>query len=827
MIYIDDQTPEPEVFRSEEFRRFRRDLWDFHLAGGSRKLQRRMDWLGELSHFGSEARAALEERFLGKCAYTEAPLFGWASSKQGEYGTITLYRPGGDALDLEGNVSPEHYWWLIPEWSNWRWTSESVSSVKGTQFPVQGDRTSPPLSPDDAPRSDDEGLLLDPLLDAPAWWLRFGEDGTVQPRSTSVTPRGALTIQILDLNNEHLVSQRRGVADRAVRPVSFLEVSLADLRSTLLDPQRPFSAVLRQIVARDLLDHVAAQRESPDPEVVRELARELAGEALGRYQVVPSHVREALWPVHEVLAAHHPEITSQFHYQRLRLGPTTLGDLSATGPEPTEVPPEETGVLPEEPVVVFSTPLLTRVVIENFKAVRHLTLDVVPTDPSLPEADRRATVTIPARWGTEDPDRLEAVRWKTLLGENGSGKSCILEAVGLALAGQHLDDIIREGDIEWRHLLRRPVPGESPPQKGSIRLTFQGLEHDIELRFNQKKAWYVGTAPEMQKKVRGYGATRLLDSGTHTPKERQANLLELRRSVRVANLYNPTASILDAEAWLCGLPEADFNAVSLFLVDLLSGAGTGRSGGLGGPSRHVPTVRRVPEAEPTKILVDGDPLKLVSDGYRSIIAIGCDIVAGMGEGYSDLREARGLVLIDELGAHLHPSWRMSITETLRRALPNVQFLVSTHEPLCLRGLYEGEVERVRKTPEEGVTVETIQDSPSRYRVDQLLTSEYFGLDTTIDPDLERRFRAYYQLLAVEESKRTKEQRQQLAVLAAYLQQHSSPALGHSRRDQLVYEAIDGFLMQQATMTDEQRKESRKKVLEEVRDLWEQRKAQAS
>ena len=107
--------------------------------------------------------------------------------------------------------------------------------------------------------------------------------------------------------------------------------------------------------------------------------------------------------------------------------------------------------------------------------------------------------------------------------------------------------------------------------------------------------------------------------------------------------------------------------------------------------------------------------------------------------------AEGIVLIDELGAHLHPRWRMRIVGALRELLPRVQFVVTTHDPLCLRGVLDGEVTVIRRNPENQVVA--IADLPSvqGMRVDQLLTSEHFGLGSTDDPVLTDLWAAYYRL----------------------------------------------------------------------------------
>jgi len=41
----------------------------------------------------------------------------------------------------------------------------------------------------------------------------------------------------------------------------------------------------------------------------------------------------------------------------------------------------------------------------------------------------------------------------------------------------------------------------------------------------------------------------------------------------------------------------------------------------------------------------------------------------------------GVVLVDEIEAHLHPAWQRDIPEWLKGHFPNVQFLVTTHSPL--------------------------------------------------------------------------------------------------------------------------------------------------
>src|SRR5512145_2711381 len=130
---------------------------------------------------------------------------------------------------------------------------------------------------------------------------------------------------------------------------------------------------------------------------------------------------------------------------------------------------------------------------------------------------------------------------------------------------------------------------------------------------------------------------------------------------------------------------------------------------------------------------------------------------------------------------------MRIVASLRRAFPRVQFMASTHEPLCLRGLRAGEILVLRRQEGKVVSLRPQQDI-SELRVDQILTSRVFGLHTALDPVLEEQFDRYYRLLSRHETARTPEDEEELAHLAETV--GSQGVLGSTRRDQLLYRFLD-------------------------------------
>lgn len=130
------------------------------------------------------------------------------------------------------------------------------------------------------------------------------------------------------------------------------------------------------------------------------------------------------------------------------------------------------------------------------------------------------------------------------------------------------------------------------------------------------------------------------------------------------------------------------------------------------------------------------PLDQLSDGYRSLMAMVLDVMRGMLEEWGDLENARGLVLIDEIETHLHPRWKLRVVSALRRAMPNVQFIATTHDPLCLRGMRGGEVQVLVRDDYQQVQALAGLPDVRGLRAEQLLTSDYFGLSSTADPDVE-------------------------------------------------------------------------------------------
>jgi len=106
----------------------------------------------------------------------------------------------------------------------------------------------------------------------------------------------------------------------------------------------------------------------------------------------------------------------------------------------------------------------------------------------------------------------------------------------------------------------------------------------------------------------------------------------------------------------------------------------------------------------------------------------------------------GIVLIDELDLHLHPSWQRLALAQLQDAFPNLQFIVTTHSPLVLGGIPDGKVTVLRRNEDGRVTALKDEPSVKGWRIDQLLTGVHFDVPSSYDTTTERLITRYARLL---------------------------------------------------------------------------------
>jgi predicted ATP-binding protein involved in virulence len=120
-------------------------------------------------------------------------------------------------------------------------------------------------------------------------------------------------------------------------------------------------------------------------------------------------------------------------------------------------------------------------------------------------------------------------------------------------------------------------------------------------------------------------------------------------------------------------------------------------------------IKVITEGNPKKPL----PLQKASQGTLSVLSIFGLIYYYLTSVFPDTPEEEllkkpAIVFIDEIDAHLHPSWQQRIIGLLRENFPNVQFVVTAQSPLVVAGCYENEVAVLRKG-RNGFTIENFEE----------------------------------------------------------------------------------------------------------------------
>lgn len=82
------------------------------------------------------------------------------------------------------------------------------------------------------------------------------------------------------------------------------------------------------------------------------------------------------------------------------------------------------------------------------------------------------------------------------------------------------------------------------------------------------------------------------------------------------------------------------------------------------------------------------PLRLLSSGFRTLLGMVLDIACRMAILNPDLLDCivsstPGIVLIDEIDMHLHPNWQWRVVKALQTTFPKIQFIATTHSPIIM------------------------------------------------------------------------------------------------------------------------------------------------
>lgn len=391
--------------------------------------------------------------------------------------------------------------------------------------------------------------------------------------------------------------------------------------------------------------------------------------------------------------------------------------------------------------------------IENFRTFRKSRIEFCHPDQSYRDSKSDGSDS-----GAVDFPRPTLSNVNLLLGNNGLGKTTLLKAIALTAMGpavrssgiyanylvRHEPDARKPGAETAASQVRKEAvlfakftPHQQDSFEGSgkieslIKVVRRGDLEEFEWAHAEEKAWHpIYSASSDAFFFVGYGATRRVERRERVDLgSRRSNVFV--RAQRVQSLFEEAYSLLPLNAWL---PEFRHTNPGRYkqVVNLIS-----RLMGKG----HCSFTGEMEEGE---YLFDRGGLKVpftaLSDGYRAFLGWVGDLlyhVCMTAPKGRMLYENKGIVMVDEIDLHLHPKWQMTVLQTLAGELPNIQFIVTSHSPLVVGSLEWMNIIVMRPGPKQSSKAERIEWGVHGLDADQILLTDFFGMDSTRAPGRKR------------------------------------------------------------------------------------------
>lgn len=304
-------------------------------------------------------------------------------------------------------------------------------------------------------------------------------------------------------------------------------------------------------------------------------------------------------------------------------------------------------------------------------------------------------------------------RLTIMLGNNGSGKTSVLDgiAIGLGAVLTHLPavsgitfkrtgDIRQQGnvlapyarislkmpnDVKWDRIKRRDkskITAKATPQAVGLKKLEAYLDETVIDRLNTGEqyelpmmAYYGVSRAVLEVPLRRKGFPK-----AHTRLEALNQSLEAQSSFKSAFIwfYNK-----ENEEHRLQKEKLSFD-VTLKELDAVRHAISQVFPDISNPHIQVNPLQLA-------VTIKGETLDLMqlSDGYKTLLGLVIDLSMRMGLANPHLEDplsAEAIVMIDEVDLHLHPSWQQRVLSDLLRTFSNTQFILTTHSPFVVEAL---------------------------------------------------------------------------------------------------------------------------------------------
>jgi hypothetical protein len=240
-----------------------------------------------------------------------------------------------------------------------------------------------------------------------------------------------------------------------------------------------------------------------------------------------------------------------------------------------------------------------------------------------------------------------------------------------------------------------------------------------------------------------YGPSRRFTSGD---KETEKLFISNPSLARHLSLFNEGISLAEGISWLQDLQfkrYEDNEEADLLLVNLFAFINQ---------ADFLPNKTRIINISSGGVhFIDGSGGDLLveelSDGYRSILSLTFDLLRQLSLHYGPniftqeesgkvTVNVSGVVQIDEVDIHLHPTWQRRIGFWLREHFPQIQFIVTTHSPLICQAAEKGSIFKLPTPGTEETGRMLVGEERDRLLYGNILdaySTEAFGFGITRSP----------------------------------------------------------------------------------------------
>jgi len=364
--------------------------------------------------------------------------------------------------------------------------------------------------------------------------------------------------------------------------------------------------------------------------------------------------------------------------------------------------------------------------------------------------------------------------WTVILGANGSGKTTLLRALA-ALSARRVDTV-------WASVWNAYVTPVTFERSGTEASTISGVvrfgcilgsrartrQRRIELRIRHDASGAsFNYDSESLLRLAAYGASRKLVAGSMEDVEPQSSIVSLfsngvsLRDPQRLMLRLHYASLRRAK----GKSSRQFERVKSALLRLLPEVDDLR---IPLPKGSEPA-RVEFKSKGAWIGIDG-----LSLGYQTFAAWTVDFASRLFEWYpraADPLSQPAVCLVDEIDLHMHPVWQRRVMDHLSEVFPRTQFVATAHSPLVVQAAAGANLAVLRWKNGE-VEIENDPHVVEGWRIDQLVTSDLFGLESARSPKVEAAMRDRVRLL--QKPSLTSQEKQRLERLNAEVESLPTP-----------------------------------------------------